>query len=688
MDKVRKSILELPKGPNAYNKLYDNTMTRIRSRETPDLAMQVLSWVAWAKRPLAVQELQHALAIADGATALDEDNITDAEDLVSSCEGLVTLDSETNMIKLVHYTTQEYLETVRDKLFSGVQNDILGVCLEILSSPVFENGPCQTDAEFEERMRQFPLYDYASRHWGDHASNPTTMDEAIFAFLQDVPKVEAASQCMFAYQGHCRSVPTEVTGLHLAARYGLNEATSRLLSSGYGADQQTSYGQSPLFLAAARGSQSTVAILLRHNAQVGSKDVYGRTALSVAAEHGQLEVAKTLVGHGASVDLIDDFGRSPISDASEAGHEAMVSYLLQCYPNVQPDQKENSGRTPLWRAAAKGHWGVVRLLAAHGADIDTHLQGVSTPIGWAVQKGNRDAIDCLISMGANVNLVDSEGRAPLSYAAEEGFSSIVELLLANGADPRLTDKDGWTPLMWACDSGKLNAVSLLLQYGCPNIMEHADRFGQTALSITSRAGHAAIVKLLLEADAQRTTTDMADESGWTPLIQAAKHGSKEVLDLLLDKLGTAGNVSHRDCAGKTALHWAAGLGNVAAVLSLLNAGAVVDAMDSARRTPLWQAARNGHVEAVEALLNAHAAVDAADVLQRSPLRLAIENGHGSMAEILLHHKAELEACAAAEWNFLHVSSLTVSVKVREHVLRVFSDAGGEADVLGLGILFT
>ncbi|KAL6404749.1 hypothetical protein AUP68_11578 [Ilyonectria robusta] len=663
-------------------------MTRIRSRETPDLAMQVLSWVAWTKRPLAVRELQHALAITDGATTLDEDNITDAEDLASSCEGLVTLDSETNMIRLVHYTTQEYLETVRNKLFSGVENDILGVCLEILSSPVFENGPCQTDAEFEERMRQFPLYDYASRHWGDHASNPPTMDEAIFGFLQDVPKVEAASQCMFTYQGHCRSVPTEVTGLHLAALYGLNEATSRLLSSGYGADQQTSYGQSPLFLAAARGSQSTVAILLRHNAQVGSEDVYGRTALSVAAEHGQLEVAKTLIGHGAGVDLIDDFGRSPISDASEAGHEAMVSYLLQCYPNVQPDQKEFSGRTPLWRAAAKGHWGVVRLLAAHGADIDTHLQGVSTPISWAVQKGNRDAIDCLISMGANINLADSEGRAPLSYAAEEGFSSIVEILLANEADPSLTDKDGWTPLMWACDSGKLDAVSLLLQYGCPNMMEHVDRFGQTALSITSRAGHAAIVKLLLQADAQRTTIDMADESGWTPLIQAAKHGSKEVLDLLLDKLGTAGNVSHRDCAGKTALHWAAGLGNVAAVLSLLNAGAVVDAMDSARRTPLWQAARYGHVEAVEALVNAHAAVDAADVLQRSPLRLAIENGHDSIAEILLHHKAELEACAAAEWNFLHVSSLTVSVKVREHVLRVAADAGGEADVLGLAILFT
>lgn len=100
MDNIRKSIIGLPKGPDAYNKLYANTMTRIQSRETRHLVMQVLSWVAWAKRPLTVRELQHALVIADGDTTLDEDNITDAEDLVSSCEGLITLDSKTNIIRL------------------------------------------------------------------------------------------------------------------------------------------------------------------------------------------------------------------------------------------------------------------------------------------------------------------------------------------------------------------------------------------------------------------------------------------------------------------------------------------------------------------------------------------------------------------------------------------------------------
>ncbi|KAL2686900.1 hypothetical protein Neosp_004443 [[Neocosmospora] mangrovei] len=558
-------------------------MTRIQSRDTRDLAMHVLSWIAWTKRPLTVRELQHALAIIDGAEMLDEDSITDAEDLVSSCEGLLILDPETNIIRLIHYTTQEYLENIRDTWFPDVENDILRVCLKIISSPDFQSGPCQTDAEFEERLRHYPLYDYACRHWGDHASNSVEMDEELFDFLQDVPKVEAASQCQLTYRGHCRSVPTGVTGLHLAALYGLDEVASRLVSNGHGANQRTSYGQSPLFSAAVGGFQSIVATLLQHGAEVDSPDIFGRTALSIAAEHGQLEIAKTLISHGAIAGLTDDFGRSPISDASEAGHEAVVSYLLQHCPGVQADQAEKSGKTALWRAASKGHWGVVRILVAHGADIDTHLGGSPTPISWAAQKGNRDATDCLITMGANINLVDREGRTPLSYAAEEGFSSIVEILLLKGADPSLADADGWTPLVWACDSGKLDVVSLLLQYGHPDILGHTDRFGQTALSIAGRTGRAAIVKVFLEQDSERTMINMRDESGWTPLIHASKHGSREVIDLLLD---ATGNAAAQDCAGKTALHWAARLGNVAAALSLLDAGAPVNATDNAMRTPL------------------------------------------------------------------------------------------------------
>jgi ankyrin repeat protein len=60
--------------------------------------------------------------------------------------------------------------------------------------------------------------------------------------------------------------------------------------------------------------------------------------------------------------------------------------------------------------------------------------------------------------------------------------------------------------------------------------------------------------------------------------------------------------------GHSALHWAALKGNLRAMLSLLRAGARVDAQDNWRFTPLIRAAQNGHLLAVLLLLQVRRAV--------------------------------------------------------------------------------
>ena len=54
--------------------------------------------------------------------------------------------------------------------------------------------------------------------------------------------------------------------------------------------------------------------------------------------------------------------------------------------------------------------------------------------------------------------------------------------------------------------------------------------------------------------------------------------------------------------GHSALHWAALKGNLRAMLSLLRAGAHIDAQDNWRFTPIIRAAQNGHLLAVLLLL--------------------------------------------------------------------------------------
>src|SRR5271154_1396769 len=146
---------------------YEQTMERINGQKPglKELAKQVLSWITCAKRPLTTLELQHALAVEIGEHELDKENFPQIPDLVSACAGLVTVDEESNIIRLVHYTTQEYFERTRSTLFPNAQKDIGRRCLTYLTYDVFSAGPCHSDQKFESRLQKFRLLKYAACYW-------------------------------------------------------------------------------------------------------------------------------------------------------------------------------------------------------------------------------------------------------------------------------------------------------------------------------------------------------------------------------------------------------------------------------------------------------------------------------------------------------------------------------------------
>ncbi|KAH6667186.1 hypothetical protein B0J14DRAFT_184401 [Halenospora varia] len=165
---------------------YKQAMKRITRQEPglKDLAMRVLSWITCAKRPLTTSELQHALAVEVDELELDEENLPQIEDMVSVCTGLVTVNEESKIIRLVHYTTQEYFEQTQKHWFPSAETNITTICVTYLSFNVFESGFCQTDDEFEERLQQNPFYNYATRIWGYHArADPIIHNYTIFIFL-------------------------------------------------------------------------------------------------------------------------------------------------------------------------------------------------------------------------------------------------------------------------------------------------------------------------------------------------------------------------------------------------------------------------------------------------------------------------------------------------------------------------
>ncbi|KAF2470492.1 ankyrin repeat protein, partial [Lindgomyces ingoldianus] len=146
---VKSTLSKLPRGSTALDDAYKKAMQRIKGQLNGDYqqAKKVLSWIIYAQRPLSTDEICCALAVEQEKEDLDPENVPDVEDLVSVCAGLVVVDKESAIIRLVHYTTQEYFERIREEWNPNFQLHIASTCLTYLSFRMFRSGSCSTSNE-------------------------------------------------------------------------------------------------------------------------------------------------------------------------------------------------------------------------------------------------------------------------------------------------------------------------------------------------------------------------------------------------------------------------------------------------------------------------------------------------------------------------------------------------------------
>ncbi|KAI0846643.1 hypothetical protein F5Y00DRAFT_271920 [Daldinia vernicosa] len=233
------------------NKAYDEAMQRIDGQMEGHriLGRKVLLWIASAKRPLKITELQHALAVKASNTELDRDNIIEIELIVS-----------------------EYFEGRRGELFSNEKNHVATTCLTYLSFDVFASGPC-SPFDYRERLESNPFYDYAANNWGWHIDEEASVNEQeILRFLGDDAKASASAQAIiksdYNYISdistplHEWTKPDGVSGLHLAAWFGLKNVVLILLKNGHNPMAEDALKRTPLQWAAVRGHQPVVDQLL------------------------------------------------------------------------------------------------------------------------------------------------------------------------------------------------------------------------------------------------------------------------------------------------------------------------------------------------------------------------------------------------------------------------------------------
>ena len=116
-NKIRQALEKLP---DKLNDTYDTIMDRIgqQDEDRKMIATTAFTWITYARRRLTVEQLLHAIVVNldPEIKSIETDDLIDVDVLLSSCLGLVVLNKEDGIVRLVHYTTQDYLEKKFRKL--------------------------------------------------------------------------------------------------------------------------------------------------------------------------------------------------------------------------------------------------------------------------------------------------------------------------------------------------------------------------------------------------------------------------------------------------------------------------------------------------------------------------------------------------------------------------------------------
>ncbi|KAF8432861.1 hypothetical protein BGX38DRAFT_226934 [Terfezia claveryi] len=168
ISKRRKALGMLP---TELHDTFEGVVKRIQqSRGHSELGMKVLLWLHLAYRPLKLEELQHALAVEQGDTQFEVDNIPSRKALLDCCLGLVLIDEETGTVRFVHYSLEEHFRLQSSIYFPHGYSAVAETCLIYLNFPELREHS-KTMSKLKEKLRNFPLLEYAACNWGMRISS-------------------------------------------------------------------------------------------------------------------------------------------------------------------------------------------------------------------------------------------------------------------------------------------------------------------------------------------------------------------------------------------------------------------------------------------------------------------------------------------------------------------------------------
>ena len=673
----------LERVPDNMDATYERILNTINEKPRPkrELARKTLMWIAYARRPLSINELAYAISIEiDTKTLEDLESSTPPEEFIlDACANLISVDTTywgARYIRFVHFSVQEFLTSHRSTTFCmgyEAHREIAQACI-ILTLNIF---PKQGDYKYQSDQNAVEsLLKYSFKEWPRHLlvaninSLPANDDRVTFissffeegpTMLTTLPKLDSQ------FSGYIANYPPD-SGYIDTGYIDTGYIDTGYIDTGY---IDTGFKFSPAVLALIFDLPGTEKC-----GQI-SREFEGK--LSTTSDHDHnliIMLDDNLAIHYATVELDSvpvvrrlyhcgyDLNYSH-SDLNRAGKE--VPDHLQLSSLEVPDYLQPSSLVP-------DHVQISTL-------VPDHLQISSLYSVRSIEMARY-----MLNNGISIAPQDLRSQLidPLEYfATRSDLVGVFQLLL-----DRVVDQDGERlkgAMQTACHSYNLKAIRILVNKGFDiDNVEIRCSFGEygSALQNAARNCQVKVVQLLLDEGAD-VNAQVGNYGYALQAAMAAKYTLHdylvEVVQLLLDK---GADVNAQGGMYGNALQAAAYSGKVEFFQLLLDKGADINAQGGVYGNALQAAADRGKVRVFQLLLDEGADVNAQGGVYGNALQAAAARGKVEVVQLLLDKGADVNAQGGVYGNALQAAAARDKVKVVQLLLDKEADVNAQGGMHG------
>ncbi|KAL9626840.1 MAG: hypothetical protein Q9204_007002, partial [Flavoplaca sp. TL-2023a] len=447
--------------PQTLLATYDKFLGDVPSQYQP-LAGQLLRFLIASSRPLTLDEMRIIVAIRG-----NHHNLVDVEDemqpnIQTTLEGVLgpLVRIWDRRIYLVHQSLKEYLQRIPNKPKSPLASTysidqpranllLAESCVSYLmledfdrdlflrdqlgteDSPIlsftestetdsanhswsgYELGACgmfkdTVELEIDTCVtirENYPLFDYASRHWAAHFASTSLVGSPEFqrSVIQLLDgKTRRGSNWLRYYWHHNEPhlpYPLDVGPIVTASYFGHSNILKILLSDD-GLANKREVGISGMYWASRMGHADVVNILLQEKVNPNTKYTDGETALTIATRFNRTHVVQRLLEDEGFIPEANEYRvnstgrgrRTPLSIAASNGSLDVVTQLLQ-HSKIRPEIADSNQWTPLFWSVFGKHLDVLKKLLSHSMDSVNHVDGSGRDVlSWAAALGEMEFV--------------------------------------------------------------------------------------------------------------------------------------------------------------------------------------------------------------------------------------------------------------------------------------------------------